>query len=60
VAFKAKIARELEEQVWPLLASGEIAPVMDQVFALKDAKSAHARMEEGAHIGKIMLEVAAN
>lgn len=60
VAFKAIIACELEEQVWPLLASGQIAPVMDQTFALKDASGAHERMEEGAHIGKIMLEVGAN
>ncbi len=57
VAFKAKIATELEAQVWPLIASGAVRPVMDSAFALVDASKAHARMEEGSHVGKIVLEV---
>ncbi len=57
-ADKARIAAELRDKVWPLLASGRIAPVMDQTFALEDASAAHARMESSAHIGKIMLKVA--
>jgi len=56
-AFKGQIARELEEQVWPLLAERKIAPVMDMIFSLKDAWRAHERMEEGHHIGKIVLDV---
>ncbi|MEM1073500.1 MAG: NAD(P)H-quinone oxidoreductase [Pseudomonadota bacterium] len=55
---KARIAQELREAVWPLLASGRIAPVMDQEFALEDANKAHARMESSGHIGKIVLRVA--
>ncbi|MFZ6680304.1 NAD(P)H-quinone oxidoreductase [Undibacterium sp. Tian12W] len=55
VAFKAKIATQLQEQVWPLLASKEIVPVIHQVFPLEQAAQAHAMMEEGLHIGKIML-----
>lgn len=55
VAAKARIARELEAQVWPHLASGRVAPVMDQSFDLEDAKEAHGRMESSAHIGKIIL-----
>lgn len=55
VGFKAEIARELGEKVWPLIAAGKLAPVMDSSFALADAAKAHARMEEGAHIGKIVL-----
>ncbi len=55
---KAKIARELEVQVWPLLAAGRVAPVMDSEFALEDAAKAHARMESSDHIGKIVLKVA--
>ncbi len=58
VAFKAGIARELEEKVWPLLAKREIAPVMDMIFPLEDAWRAHERMEEGRHIGKIVLDLA--
>lgn len=57
-AAKAAIAAELEQQVWPLLASGRIAPVMDSEFALADAAKAHARMESSAHIGKIVLTIA--
>ncbi|MGY6635433.1 MAG: NAD(P)H-quinone oxidoreductase [Alkalilacustris sp.] len=57
VAAKAAIARALEAEVWPHLASGRIAPVMDQTFALADAAAAHARMESSAHIGKIVLKV---
>ena len=54
---KARIADELRKHVWPLIASGKVAPVMDQEFALEDASAAHARMEESAHIGKIVLKV---
>ena len=56
--FKAGIAAELEEKVWPLLAERRIAPVMDMIFPLKEAWRAHERMEEGSHIGKIVLDVA--
>ncbi|MGI3169373.1 NAD(P)H-quinone oxidoreductase [Pseudooceanicola sp. C21-150M6] len=56
-AAKAAIAAELKTHVWPLLAAGRLAPVMDSEFALDDAASAHARMEGGDHIGKIVLKV---
>ncbi len=58
VEAKARIAADLRREVWPLLASGRIAPVMDQSFALEEAAAAHARMESSAHIGKIVLDVA--
>ncbi len=54
---KARIATELREAVWPLLASGRVAPVMDSEFAFGDAADAHARMESSGHIGKIVLKV---
>ncbi len=56
VAFKAAIARNLREKVWPLIEQGRIRPVIDSVFPLADAAKAHARMESSAHIGKIVLE----
>lgn len=56
--FKGMIAAELEAQVWPLLASRQISPVMDTIFPLREAWRAHERMEEGDHIGKIVLDVA--
>ncbi len=52
---KSRIARSLEEKVWPLLGAGEVRPVIDSRFALADAAGAHARMESNAHIGKIVL-----
>jgi len=55
---KARIADALLSDIWPLLDAGKVAPVMDQTFALDDAAAAHARMETGGHIGKIVLEVA--
>lgn len=55
---KARIAAELREKVWPLLAAGTVAPVMDSEFALEEAAAAHARMEGSGHIGKIVLRVA--
>jgi len=58
VAFKAAIAQQLQQKIWPLLASGAIKPVIDQVFPLAQAAQAHALMEGGSHIGKIMLQVA--
>lgn len=58
VEFKAGVAAELEATVWPLLASRRIAPVMDMIFPLTEAWRAHERMEEGEHIGKIVLDVA--
>ncbi len=57
-AFKARVARELEEKVWPLIVSGKIKPVVNATFALAEAGKAHALMESSAHIGKIVLKVA--
>jgi putative PIG3 family NAD(P)H quinone oxidoreductase len=57
VEVKAAIAAALEAQVWPLLAERRIAPVMDMIFPLTEAWRAHERMEEGEHIGKIVLDV---
>lgn len=54
---KAQIALALRKHVWPLLASGRIAPIMDQTFDLAHAAAAHARMESSQHIGKIALKV---
>ncbi|MGR3342902.1 MAG: NAD(P)H-quinone oxidoreductase [Paracoccaceae bacterium] len=54
---KARIAEELNAKVWPHLAAGRIAPVMDSEFELADAAGAHERMESSAHIGKIVLKV---
>jgi len=57
-AFKAALADEIADNAWPLFTTGELAPVMDQTFPLTEAAAAHARMEAGEHIGKIVLKVA--
>ncbi len=56
VAFKAAIAGELRERVWPLIASGRIRPVIAKVFPAAQAAQAHALMESSRHIGKIVLD----
>ena len=55
VAYKTVIARELREQVWPLIEAGTVKVVMDSTYPLAEASKAHARMETNAHIGKIVL-----
>ena len=57
VEEKGELARDIEANVWPLLASGRIGPVIDRTFPLTDAAEAHRRMEAGEHIGKIVLTV---
>jgi NADPH2:quinone reductase len=55
VAFKAAIARALQEKIWPLLAAGRIKPVIERVFDAGQAAEAHALMESNQHVGKILL-----
>lgn len=59
VAFKSALAESLEQDVWPLFASGKLKPVIDSRFPLRDAARAHERMEESAHVGKIVLHMGA-
>ena len=54
---KAQIAEQLREHVWPALSAGRCLPMIDQVFDYTEADKAHARMEGGEHIGKIVLRV---
>jgi len=53
--FKAALAESIEQEVWPLLASGRIRSIIDSTFPLAEAAKAHARMESSAHFGKIVL-----
>ncbi len=57
VEFKSAVAAALREKVWPLMEAGKIRPMIFKVFPLANAGAAHALMESGAHIGKIMLQV---
>jgi len=60
VEDKAAIARAVEEHVLPLIAKGTVRPLVDSTFPLAEAGRAQARMESGAHIGKIVLTLAIN
>ena len=55
--FKALLAQEINTTVWPMVADGELRPEMDRTFPLTQAAAAHAYMESGEHVGKIVLEV---
>lgn len=55
VEEKARIAREVERQVWPWIAAGKLKPVIDSTFTLNEAEAAHARLQSGGHAGKIVL-----
>ena len=55
VAFKSAIATALRAKVWPLLESRQVQPVIQKVFPAAQAAQAHAAMEEGHHVGKLML-----
>lgn len=57
VEFKAEIARALREKVWPLVEAGRMSPIIYATFPLEHAAKAHALMESGEHIGKIVLTV---
>jgi NADPH2:quinone reductase len=59
-ADKATIINELERQVWPLIESGKIKPVVYKTFALADARGAHELIDSGTHFGKIVLTTGAD
>ncbi|QNE33521.1 NAD(P)H-quinone oxidoreductase [Sphingomonas sp. NBWT7] len=55
LGFKSMVADELARTVWPHVEAGKLKPVMDKAFPLAEAAAAHARMEAGDHVGKIVL-----
>jgi NADPH:quinone reductase len=59
VTFKSLVAEELARTVWPHVEAGRLKPVIDSVFPLADAATAHALMDSGEHVGKIVLSVSA-
>ncbi|URD61281.1 NAD(P)H-quinone oxidoreductase [Sphingomonas sp. KRR8] len=57
LAFKSGLAEEIRREVWTFVETGQLRPVMDRTFPLTEAAAAHARMEAGEHVGKIVLTV---
>ncbi len=60
VAMKAELTTALETHVLPLLASGKVRPVIDSTYPLSEVRKAHARMDGGQHVGKIVLTMTEN
>ena len=56
-AEKAEIAKGLQEIVWPLLAKGECLPMIYKTFQFDQIQQAHAEMDTGEHVGKVVVEV---
>ena len=57
IEFKTMVADEIAKTVWPYVEGGRLKPVVDSIYPLADAAAAHARMEAGEHVGKIVIEV---
>lgn len=55
---KARLAAQVEQRVWPWIATGQVRAVVDRRFPLEQAAQAHAYLEAGHHLGKVVLEVA--
>ena len=56
---KARLARGVEQTVWPWIEAGRFRPIVDSAFPLAEAAKAHARIDDGGHLGKIVLTVGA-
>jgi putative PIG3 family NAD(P)H quinone oxidoreductase len=52
---KARLASEVERVVWPWIAAGKVRAIVDRTFPLAEAAAAHAHLESGEHVGKIVL-----
>jgi len=52
---KARLAAEVERTVWPWIAAGKLTPIVDATFPLAEAAKAHAHLEAGEHVGKVVL-----
>ena len=55
VADKTVIVADVRDQEWPLVAAGQVVPVIDRTLPMAEAAQAHRLMEDGAHVGKILL-----
>jgi NADPH2:quinone reductase len=54
---KARLAAEVERVAWPWVAAGKLKPIVDATFPLTEAAKAHAHLEAGEHVGKVVMTV---
>lgn len=54
---KARLAAQVERVVWPWIAAGKVKPIIDRTFPLAEAAAAHAWLEGGEHVGKVVLTI---
>lgn len=57
-AYKAALAAKIRQNVWPMIAAGQFRPIVEKIFDISKADEAHAHMDSGSHVGKIILKVA--
>jgi NADPH2:quinone reductase len=55
IAEKGRLVSAVRKAVWPLIASGDVKPIVDSTFPLRGVADAHRRMESGEHVGKVIL-----
>ena len=55
VAQKSAVVADVRDQVWPLVVTGQVLPVIDRTLPMAEAAQAHRLIEDGAHVGKILL-----
>jgi NADPH:quinone reductase-like Zn-dependent oxidoreductase len=57
IAEKGRLAAAVRKAVWPLIEAGDVKPIIDSKFPLRQVADAHRRMESGEHVGKVLLTV---
>ncbi|MCY3884495.1 MAG: zinc-binding dehydrogenase, partial [Gammaproteobacteria bacterium] len=57
IAAKARVMDALQASVWPLIESGEIVPIVDQVFPIEQVEDAHILIASNSTFGKVVLEI---
>lgn len=59
ISYKGAIARQLQEHIWPIMASQQMQPEIDSVFCFDEIKKAHEHMQSSEHMGKIVIDMTA-
>jgi NADPH:quinone reductase-like Zn-dependent oxidoreductase len=55
IESKAEVVAQTVEHVWPMIAAGQVRPIVHATFPLADVSQAHQVLEDSSHIGKVLL-----